>query len=134
MTKQKAFWQPAAIVGVPSILIWGFLFFKAGLRTDELPIYILFVFVPACCLVLLLYRRYLKSSVQKQRTKDDYLKSAILTSCFALVYLIVAYTDPKPGWHGVLHWINPVSWAIATVDNLRRASKAEKTRYIPNEQ
>lgn len=134
MTKQKAFWQAAATVGVPSILIWGVLFFKVGFHSDELPIYIFFVFVPACCLLPLVYRRYSKSSEQKQRTKDDYLKSATITGCLALVYLVVAYTDPKPGWHGVLHWINPVLWTIATVDNLHRAAKAEKTRYIPNEQ
>ena|ERR1700742_1307911 len=133
MTKQKAFWQAAVNVGVPSIFIWGFLFFKAGFRTDELLFYILFVFVPACFLIPLLYRRYLKSSEQKQRTKDDYLKSAILTGCLALVYLVDACMDPQPGWHGVLHWMNTVAWSAITAAHLWNASKAEKTRYIPNE-
>ncbi|HZU33067.1 MAG TPA: hypothetical protein VFB79_18270 [Candidatus Angelobacter sp.] len=134
MTKQKAFRQAAATVGVPSVLIWGFLFFKAGLHIDELPIYLLFALIPACCLIPLLYRRYLKSSEQTQRTKNDYLKSATISGCLALIYLIVAYTDPKPGWHGVLHWTNPVLWAAVAIDNLLRASKAERARYIPNEQ
>ena len=132
MTSQKAFWQALVTVGVPSILIWSTSLYVIGFHEDEWPFYAGFFLLPVILLTPLVYRNYKRGRPSQKLTRDDYLKRAFLSGGLAVVYSILAFFEPKR--HGLfMNWIMPIAWTAATVIHLWSASKAEKTRYIPNE-
>jgi hypothetical protein len=133
MTSQKAFWQALVTVGVPSILILGTSLYMTGFREDEWTIYAFLILLPVILLTPLVYSNYKKGRSSQKPTRDDYLKRAFLTGGIAVAYSILAFFQPEHR-HGLfMNWMMPIGWIAATVIHLWNASKAEKTRYLPNE-
>lgn len=129
MTSRKAFWLTLATVGIPSILIWGFLLYKIGPQADEFPLYLLFILLPSFFLAPIVRRRYMNGPAQKILTRDGYLKRAIFSTCLAIIYTISSLMDSQTGWRHLMNWGVAAVWALGSMDSLRRASKAEKTKY-----
>jgi uncharacterized membrane protein YhaH (DUF805 family) len=129
MTSRKAFWLTLATVGIPSVLIWGFLLYKVGPQVDEFPLYLLFILLPALFLAPLVHRRYMNGPVQKTLTRDAYLRQAIVTGCLAVIYTVLGLMDSHTGWRHLMRFASAVVCALGALDSLRRASRAEKTKY-----
>jgi hypothetical protein len=132
MTKQKAFWLTLATVGIPSVLIWGTLLYVTGWRMDEWSLYALVIVATVILFSPFVYRSYLNRSIQKP-TRDDYLKRAIISGCLTVAYLVLDLMHPQYGRGSLANWMMPALWFLGTVYNLIRASKAEKTSYVPHE-
>jgi drug/metabolite transporter (DMT)-like permease len=133
MSSQKAFWLSLATVGVPSILIWGTLLYAIGMRGNDWILYASFILLTVICLTPLVYRNRKNRASSQKPTRDDYLKSALITGSLAIAFSVIAFFHLEYRKESLMNWIMPAGMAIATIIHIRKASKAEKTRYIPNE-
>ncbi|HEY2394143.1 MAG TPA: hypothetical protein VGK22_23425 [Candidatus Angelobacter sp.] len=133
MTKQKTFWHALATLVIPPILIWGTLLYVIGMRANDWIFYAGFILGTIVFLTPLVYCNYKNRTSSQKPTRDDYLQRALVTSCFAVAYSILAFLHPGYPGKAYRNWIMPIAWFVIAAIHLWRASKAEKTRYIPNE-
>lgn len=134
MYKTEAFLRTVFTLGTILFLLWMIQSHSAQYGLVIRPLYQVLVVLFAVALSPLVYKLFLKHLLQKQYTRDDYLTDAIVSGCLALAFIVLAAFNLDGHRTFAGRWLAPVVWTIATALSLFMASKARKTRYIPNEQ
>ncbi len=130
MVPKKTLWQDLGIVA-PIALIWcGVVFYQGGAYAKNWTTYLVIVVVTVFFLRPLVYYRYRKN---KTLTRDGYLKLAIASGCFAIVYMVLGSVGLRLGRPSIASWSLAAAWIVVTLIYLRAASKAEKSRYVPHD-
>ena len=133
MNSKKSFWLSLVTLGVLSIFVWVTPRYLIETPESARTIYACAILLAVILLAPIVYRNYKKRRSSPKLTRDDYLKRAFLTGGIAVAYSILAFFHPEYRHGSSMNWMIPIGWTVTTVIHLWNASKAEKTRYIPNE-
>ena len=127
MTRERALWEAVATVAIPSLIIWGVLFFvlRANARADEWPLYLIFLALPLP-LIFPIYKRYLRGPKERVDVPGRCFFSAIICLAVSLAYVVFAIDRHRDKSDLVGHLIMGLAWLLIGADNLRRGMKASK--------
>jgi hypothetical protein len=122
---EQAFWQALATVGIPSVLVFGGIFYFFGIGADEWFVYVVFSGVPIVLLLPLVYRRYRKGPPPPLTSKQHKIR-AIIFGCVATFYLVALAVRPDSR-REISTWVFMGGWSMMATNHFLLARKSEQT-------
>jgi hypothetical protein len=125
MTRERALWEAVATVAIPSLIIWGALFYTISdnARADEWPLYLIFVAMPLP-LIFPIYKRYLRGPSVKLESPRTLFILAAGSALLGSSYIISALRSHRDSSDLVIHFAMGIGWLTIGAEKLRRAVKA----------
>jgi hypothetical protein len=127
MNRERAFWEAVATVAIPSLIIWGVLFYfiRANSTPDEWPLYIIFVALPLP-LIFPIYKRYLRGPIERVESPRSLFVAAVVCIALGLSYLVFTALRHRDNADLVFHLVLVAGWLLIGADKLRRGLRAQR--------
>jgi hypothetical protein len=126
MTPRRALWEAVATVCIPTLAIWGVLLYlvRTNARSDEWPLYVIFVALPLP-LIFPIYRRYLRGPVVgRERSPRVRFVAAAASAVLGATYIVSTLHRHRDTSDLVIHLVMGIAWLVIAGDNLRRALRS----------
>ena len=127
MNARRALWEAIATVGIPSLFIWGALFYFVGknARSDEWPFWIVFLALPLP-LIYPVYKRYLRGErITCEVSPRRHFIAALLFAFVGLSYVVSATLNRRAKFDLIFDVGIGVCWVLIACDRVRRGVKAK---------
>lgn len=125
MSPRRALWEAVATVGIPSLFIWGVLFYFLGKNSgsDERAFWIVFMVLPLP-LIYPVYKRYLRGErIAREESPRTHFIGAVIFAVLGFSYIISAlHHRDKPDL--IFNLSIGICWVLIACDRIRRGMKA----------
>lgn len=128
MTRERALLEAVATVTIPTLLIWGVLLYvlRGNARSDEWPLYVIFLALPLP-LIFPIYRRYLRGpSVMKLKTPRYHFFWAGAGIALGLAYVILTWLRHRDNSDLVIHVVLGIGWILIGIRHFQQAIEARR--------
>jgi hypothetical protein len=129
MSPRRAFWEAVATVCIPTLAIWGVLLYvvRTNARSDEWPLYVIFVALPLP-LIFPIYRRYLRGPIVRNEgsPKTNFI-AAIASAALGSSYLVSTLLHHRGSSGLVFKLVIGIGWLLIAGEKFRRGIRARKS-------
>jgi hypothetical protein len=129
MSPRRAFWEAVATVCIPTLAIWGVLFYvvRTSARSDEWPLHVIFIALPLP-LIFPIYRRYLRGpSVRNDGSPKTNFIAAIASAALGSSYVVSTLLHHRDSSGLVLKLVIGIGWLLIAGEKFRRGIRARKS-------
>jgi hypothetical protein len=127
MTRERALWEAVATVAIPSLIVWGVIFYviRANATADEWPLYLIFVALPLP-LIFPIYKRYLRGPTEKVESPRVLFIAAAACAVLGSAYLVSTIVRHRDNSDLAVHLVMGLGWLLIGAAKLRRGMRARK--------